>query len=294
MALGLFSSCVSSIEYPCNDFLAEVVIHSVFSPDSSWHVDVTKSKCRFDENDDFIIPNVEVTITNISADPNYDLNVEDQGNGRFHVTNKSIPGNIYRISVEAQINDEIIFAESFGQVPNVPEPIVEVKEYLDDGGQKFYEIDFKLRENEYDENYYIMNLVEIDDEENPADSLGNGNQDGVPFEYDSEITFRNEETGFATEYIDKNDFNGGEYNNTIITPIGKNGNNSGGFEEGKYIMNIQSVSEDLFIYYKTLEEYKSHTGPNSSISDPIAIHSNIKNGLGIFGAYNQTRHLIKP
>ncbi len=294
---AILGSCVSSVEIPCNDFEAEVVIFSVFSPDSTWNVLINQSKCRFEDSDDLTIPNVEVSIKNISASPNYNVNLENLGKGVYRVKSKAIPGNTYRISVVAQLNDEIVFAESLGKVPSVPETIVEVTEYLNDAGMQYYEIDFKLKSKEEDENYYLMNLVELNDQgEIIVDTLGNGGSNGgsTPFDYDSEVTFRNGSDGFNLEFIDKDDFSGGEYNNTITTPAREDEEGEGGFDGKRYAMNVQSVSGDLFQYYKSIEKYNSHQGPGSSISVPLEIHSNIKNGLGIFGAYNQTLHHIKP
>ena len=51
-------------------------------------------------------------------------------------------------------------------------------------------------------------------------------------------------------------------------------------------LKVMAVSSDLYEYLRTYEDYKQNDIKNTSISDPVVIHSNIENGLGIFGGYN--------
>jgi len=51
-------------------------------------------------------------------------------------------------------------------------------------------------------------------------------------------------------------------------------------------LNVMAVSSDLYDYLRSYEDYKKREIKNTSISDPVIIHSNIENGLGIFGGYN--------
>jgi len=51
-------------------------------------------------------------------------------------------------------------------------------------------------------------------------------------------------------------------------------------------LKVMAVSSDLYQYLRSYEFYKQNEIKNTSISDPVIIHSNIENGLGIFGGYN--------
>ncbi len=51
-------------------------------------------------------------------------------------------------------------------------------------------------------------------------------------------------------------------------------------------LNIMAVSSDLYEYLRSYEDYKQREIKNTSFSDPVIIHSNIDNGLGIFGGFN--------
>ncbi len=66
-------------------------------------------------------------------------------------------------------------------------------------------------------------------------------------------------------------------------------NESGTIEEERvplFELKIMAVSSDLYDYLRTYQQYKRSEIINSSFADPIIIHSNIRNGLGIFGGYN--------
>lgn len=294
----IFFSCESSIEYTCSDFKSRVVLESIFSPDSSWHVQVTKSKCRFNPDEEIFIDDVNVQITNISADPQYDLNVDRLDKSQFHVKNKCIPGNLYRILVESIIDGELVRSEAFGRVPAVPETFVDIREIKNDAGVSYFEIDFKLKQSGIEENYYIMNLVDLGEEESDIviDTLGNGNEGGTQSPNENAIVdFRNGSDGLDLEFIDKDDFTSGEYNGTMYTPVRSNiSGPNGSLANKKYAMRVRSVSQDLFEFYKTLDEYDNSNPYAGSISNPLDIHSNVSNGFGIFSGYNQTLHLIKP
>lgn len=48
---------------------------------------------------------------------------------------------------------------------------------------------------------------------------------------------------------------------------------------------VMTVSKDLYEYYKSMEVYRLRGTINSSITQPVDIHSNVENGLGIFAGF---------
>ncbi len=56
------------------------------------------------------------------------------------------------------------------------------------------------------------------------------------------------------------------------------------------VVNLQQISEDYYKYLKTLELY--NCSANDIYAEPIRIHSNIKNGTGIFGSLTGTRYTL--
>jgi len=61
----------------------------------------------------------------------------------------------------------------------------------------------------------------------------------------------------------------------------------------KRYLRFLTVSKDLYSYYKTVEKFIASDNHNSSFSQNPEIHSNIKNGLGIFAGYTESYKEIK-
>ncbi|MDR0866247.1 MAG: DUF4249 domain-containing protein [Candidatus Symbiothrix sp.] len=54
-------------------------------------------------------------------------------------------------------------------------------------------------------------------------------------------------------------------------------------------INLQSISEDLYFYYSSLQRYQQL---NETLIEPIRVHNNINGGLGIFGAVNELEYVV--
>jgi len=51
-------------------------------------------------------------------------------------------------------------------------------------------------------------------------------------------------------------------------------------------LRVMTVSEDLYEYYKSIEVYRLRGTVNTSITQPVNIHSNVEGGLGIFAGFS--------
>ncbi|GEM_PF-2221141 len=58
-------------------------------------------------------------------------------------------------------------------------------------------------------------------------------------------------------------------------------------EEWILSVRLQSISEDLYKYYSSLQHSRSSS--SDKVTDPVVVHSNINNGLGILGACNEIK-----
>lgn len=47
-----------------------------------------------------------------------------------------------------------------------------------------------------------------------------------------------------------------------------------------------TLSEDLFKYFESVENYLFHRDNNSSLVEPADVYHNIKGGIGIFAGYS--------
>lgn len=78
------------------------------------------------------------------------------------------------------------------------------------------------------------------------------------------------------------------------TAIGRNDENPDNTNIPLFELKVMAVSPDLFEYLKSYESYKQSEIKNTSISDPVLVHSNIENGLGIFGGFSMKSFYIYP
>ena len=51
-------------------------------------------------------------------------------------------------------------------------------------------------------------------------------------------------------------------------------------------LRVMTVSEELYKYYKSIEDYLEFQGYQSSISESRIVYDNIEGGVGIFAGYN--------
>ena len=59
----------------------------------------------------------------------------------------------------------------------------------------------------------------------------------------------------------------------------------------KVMVELQAITKDLYRYYKSMEIYRISS--SDEFAEPVKIHSNVKNGWGIFGALSYDRHLLE-
>lgn len=55
----------------------------------------------------------------------------------------------------------------------------------------------------------------------------------------------------------------------------------------QFVFSLQSIDKDYYIYLKTLHLYNETSGGSNPFMEPVIIHSNVTNGYGIFGGYQQ-------
>lgn len=86
-------------------------------------------------------------------------------------------------------------------------------------------------------------------------------------------------------------FNGRSKKISTVAPFGLVIGNPG----DKYLVVLESVNEDLYRYYTTLQRARDAREGNfsSAFNNVAVIHSNINNGLGIFGASYAERDTLK-
>jgi hypothetical protein len=153
-------------------------------------------------------------------------------------------------------------------------------------------VDFEIKD--IGQNYYIWNLI-FTNTSNPIDTTYAPD----PKNLVSSINKYNNIAGYLIDLSNPNpnDAESQGPKSSLYLPDGEGGNPGSGqipdsTAQVKRYLRFLTVSKDLYAYYKTVEKF-GFDNHNSSFSQNPEIHSNIKNGLGIFAGYTETYKEIK-
>ncbi len=155
-------------------------------------------------------------------------------------------------------------------------------------------VDFEIKDA--GQNYYIWNLI-FTNTSNPIDTTYTTD----PKNLVSSINKYNNIAGYLNDLSNPNPNDAesqGTKSSLYLASSNEGSNPPGGkgsdstFQVKRYLRFL-TVSKDLYSYYKTVEKFTSSDNHNSSFSQNPEIHSNIKNGLGIFAGYTEAYKEIK-
>ncbi len=278
-----FSGCVKILTDDLKAEKTKLVINSVISPDSVFTVNVSKTANIFDEETLDNLPFINDAEVKVFENGNFLFNLDSKDNGYYRKDYYPLPGKKYTVEVYHKDFDPVT---SGAVIPGV----VKVKKfdtisleqidqytsalksgflfddppgednyymlqgeitYLDDSGA-FYNTFLDFRVPDVDENLYA---VSNGDKLLWSDKLIDGHEIKIEFYFfDGYI-----ETGKMLKSI-------------------KDGN-------AIFKFYFSNISKDYFLYLKT-ERLYYETANTDPFMEPVIIHSNVKNGYGIFGAMN--------
>lgn len=296
--LAFFSSCQKKIEikFPVDE--PKLVINSFFCTDSIFKVHVSKTSSFHDTS------NVDINnaICKLYKNEEYLFDFVESSSGIYFAPNGYKPeeGVLYKIKVSHN-NFQNVWAEdsipSFK--PVYKNMIISDSVVYTDWGSIVSKLNFELSDPKNTNNYYNISLTQRIDSFAPSENSGfmsrylGDSQQITVFGNDLVLTNENLTEYIYTSYPFSDEiFAGNEYNfdfnyspviyiNTI----------------GYYTLfvNLTSVSRELYNYQKKLIQHTNTQegdfwlGPNN----PVLMYSNVHNGYGIFGGYNQFVESIK-
>ena len=269
------SSCVRDSEVP-EDYDAKLGINAAFAPDSTWSVYIFQTRSIFDPSNDFDVTDAVVILEDKTNGIEFTL--EHSGNGMYTAgARKPYIGHEYLISVYAEGFPDV-YAEAY-----VPSNIDVVLNHNYGDGEILESVRFDIIDNTEEENFYILELRKIEKEEpnvsinTPVSSV----EGGTP------------KKNFS-DFLEESDFgDGGKYTQTWTKEDlgGLTGDTSEDPAADDYELKVMSVSRDLYLYLKSNNIHDFTHFVNSSNTTSFGLHSNVINGKGVFGSYNQ--QLIK-
>lgn len=321
LAIALVStSCEEEFKIDTSDFQSRLVVNGLFTHDVPWSVSVTNSKNLLDNETDILT--VEDAIVEIYSKDGrhlYNLNLDE--NGLF--SNEDIApsyGQCYTIKVSAEGYPTAVAQD---QVPEEGKLTVN-KTVISDADGNVIETEISFFIGKEDEDTYLVwelyNEEEIGEDGieessrnltnswlnqlylNPRSVIDKGGvKVGKTINGNVTTTLENLlmiEDGGRPDGPAHNDDLGAQKAGTHTShdlSSGSFGDEEDDDEEGggssatpepTYELRVMTISKELHDYYNSIEEYYRFD-PSSTAVRPPDVHSNIRNGHGIFAAYHE-------
>lgn len=287
-ALFVLFSCEKEIEYQGEGKAPLLVLDGILENGSVPMVNVSRSVFFLSNSSisDASISDAEVKLTNVDAGTEYILS--SSGNGDYLGTDDILPSTRYRIEVShpdyETISSEIVTVkdivlsgiDSSSVGEDYEKRYFVDLEFNDAQEANFYAVQLSA---ESETTYFDSNMSVIYIDTTWMEPYTSSSDPSIDFRF-NQFTFFNDvvfngstkffQLDFSQYYIDGgNTAVGGWSSEQSTTVIGYQGI-------------LKSLSEDTYKYFKSVQNNEANTP--SPFSDPVNVHTNVKNGLGIFGS----------
>lgn len=282
LAMTVFlSSCEEDYVLTRSAFKPSVVVNSIFTIGKPWVVNLTFSRDQLvNESKITEISNANAYI--IEKSNGREIPLTYIGNGNYE--SKIFPpegDKTYELVVEVP-GYAAVKASSKATRNTTLYNINSSTTYFD--GQGATRIDFEIRDNY--QNFYIWNLVT----EN-ANIRIDTNYSGNPKNLLNSILRFNDVSKLIGSISTPNNndavSSGEEFSTIKAESTFRNTTINDVNQKTKKYLRFLTVSQDLYHYYKSVEEFNTAENHNSSISHTPKVHSNITNGLGLFAGFSE-------
>jgi len=289
----LLTSCELVVDVDLPEFKPSLVINSVIHPDTTFTIDLSTNRSILDSNYDF--PRVSGATLSLHEDGTLKGTFSESNDfpGRYTFDAYPSPGATYKIVAEksglpaAEAQAAIPLEKTVAEIGETSYrkseydgQIIKLNYTIDDPkGEDFYEVKLYVA-GYYRESYY--------DEEKDTVILGEEQRYLSEWYYWTLGANVNEFEDTNADYIfDDELFDGQkkritiEFDNLIYHTPDADGNDT-----SYYTLQIRRLAKDYYRYLIT-SNLQYDLGGNG-FSEPVQVYSNIKNGYGIFGAYQTT------
>lgn len=282
-------SCQEDFYLDDIEFSPKLVVNSQFTKGSDIEVWVTSSRNVLDVNSQ-INKIGDAIVTLMDADGNLLSTLAHTGEGRYSSSTVNLEvGKSYSLEVSSD-GFETVTASS--TIPMQVQSRLQSSNFVEEETSSSLNVDINLKDNDVSDNYYVYQIL-----------------DDVRLELLNEQPFINElealdilltsddenQEQIATNtllqsriFLKDKSFANSEYN--ISFKAKSNPSNgpvvltSDVFSDQK--LRVVTASKSMYEFYKSVEIQRLRGNANSSITQPIAVYSNVSNGLGIFAGYN--------
>ena len=283
--LALFA-CEKEIEYEGEGKAPVLVLDAILENGSVPLVHVSRSVFFLSNSSvsDASISNAEVKLTNVDSGTEYVL--AGGGNGYYYGTDAILPNTRYRIEVShpdyETISSELVTVSNvvLSDIDSSSVGVDYEKRYFvnfhfnDAQETNFYAIQLSA---EKETTYFDANMNVVDADTTWMSPYPTSNDPSVDFRFNQSVFFNDDIFNGSAKVFPL------EFNHYSLY----NGTYGGGVswvEQEMQVIGYQgvlrSLSEDTYKYFKSIE----NNDGSSPFSDPVNVHTNVQNGLGIFGS----------
>ncbi|MCT4615546.1 MAG: DUF4249 domain-containing protein [Marinifilaceae bacterium] len=296
----LFISCESVVDYDLPPAKEKLVISCIFDQLNTWQADVSVSKTITKSDEKKKISDAKLSLFNNKTNDKLGEFVYNTDAQSYKLTLPIDPNIEYRIEAEKDGYDK---ASSVSKIQNPFMASIHSAELLQQSETGLYRIYVNMQDDPNAENYYLVKLL-IEETYYPNWEWDPENPDYMPdpvtttrntYFYSKELNRKNgdvfDEVDDDYQYLifDDKYFNGQNFKLDLYVQSYDLTNP----EENKFYVELFHINKDLYEYYRTVELYDENDG--NPFSQPVQIHTNIENGLGIFsGSYkNHLKFSVK-
>ena len=279
----------------------KLVINALFTPDSTWMVDLTRNAHILDPYPTFpAVPDAVVTIVNQNNEIVETLSYSKVKDTRSYppadrgvYRGKIVPvhGQVYTIKAETNHTASV---QATGRVPSAVHLTLLETDSSHYQSDKKIEMKIGFSDRSDEKNYYQIKILMKTKVSSwyPASA---GAKDTIRTSYESEVRLESidesPEINSGTIFPD-NYFNGKaktvRFNFQVSTPYTSPYSRQ---EYTDYRIVLMNVSEEYYKYFTSINLYNDSN--DNPLAQPVQIFNNIENGFGIFAGYSATMIRLK-
>lgn len=284
-------SCTKDNNGEHSDFKSNIVLNSIFMPGEIMKVELSSSRNIFDPNSKIVaIQNAIVEVTDNKSNETHRLYTTVNG---MYQSDDFRPeyGGSYTINVDAEGYSSVQATSEIPYPAFIKEPNAAEGDFNDEGLRELF-VDLEFYSESDEQQYYVWEIID-EDKKGGLDFSYNDILENPVLLYSDDNNTESilADESFQTRVFLTNDgMNEAPIQTSFVTMIEP----SVAFQFGDEVdpdsendgvvltVRVMTVSKDLYEYFKSVEIYRLRGTVNSSITQPVSIHSNIEGGLGIF------------
>jgi hypothetical protein len=313
ISLMLFASCEKDVVFKGEMTKSVLVVNSFVSPDSVVSANVSESKFFLEEEN--TIAGVENATVSVYVNGTYKEKMTHTDNGNYKGTYIPSIGEIIKLLITVPSKTDVSCEDKVLTRPELVsvDTTVTSKQYYynytvkdvinKDGSKGYvydtisiqmysdYEFKIKMKDNGSEKNYYRLAVLTKytypDGTVYYADSYISDNVD--PEAYSSDPLKTGDDSNPFCVFSD-DIINGKDY--TMKLKLSENSTkyfDKSHNDKTEIIISLQQISKDYYLYLRT----RTASNEDDVFSEPVQIHCNVKNGLGVFGSYSSSVRIIR-